>query len=161
MSINIKTDFAAEYYLDEWFIDQVHNNSDSLLTFGDKYILIETSFMNKPNQLESIFFTLLNKGFKPILAHPERYTYAYDNLSLYDDWIARGFLFQLNTVSITGYYSPMAKKASKYLIDNKMISFIGTDCHGKRHLDRLKEAKKTPLYAQLINTNNILNNTLL
>lgn len=160
-NIAVKTEFAAEYYLDEWFIEQVQHNIDSLLTFGDRYILIETSFMNKPNQLENIFFTLLSKGFKPILAHPERYTYAYNDFSIYDDWISRGILLQLNTISITGYYSPMAKKAAKYLIENKMISFTGTDCHGARHLDNLEKAKKLPLYAQLINTNNLLNNTLL
>ena len=159
--IIVKTAFAAEYYLDEWFIEQVKLNPDSLLTFGDKYILIETSFMNKPNQMENIFFTLLSKGFKPIIAHPERYTYAYNDFSIYDDWKSRGILLQLNTISITGYYSPMAKKASKYLIDNEMISFTGTDCHGQRHLDKLEEAKKTSLYTKLINTNPLLNDTLL
>ncbi len=159
--LKIELDFAAEYYLDEWLINEVNTQPEKLLNFGDKYILIETSFMNKPAQMEKMFFILLSKGYKPVLAHPERYTYAYDNFEIYDNWIERGILLQLNTTSITGYYSKMAQKASKYLIDKKYISFIGTDCHTARHLDRLEEAKKSPLYSKLINHNPLLNNSLL
>ncbi|HSI89732.1 MAG TPA: CpsB/CapC family capsule biosynthesis tyrosine phosphatase, partial [Adhaeribacter sp.] len=65
----IELAFAAEYYLDEWFIRRLENN-DKLLTFGDNYLLFETSYINEPSFLKEAVFSMQSAGYKPVLAHP-------------------------------------------------------------------------------------------
>lgn len=155
--INVRIEAAAEYYLDEGFVKKL--DSEKLLTFGDNYLLVETSYMNKPRQLEEVFFKLKTKGYKPILAHPERYVYMYDDFSEYEKLYERGILFQLNINSLTGYYSPKAKQIAEKLIDQKMINFAGTDCHAERHLERFSDAIHLKHYHKLLDLD-LLNYTL-
>ncbi len=158
-NINISIDAAAEYYLDEWFIQKLQNK-EPLLTFGEKYVLFETSFINEPTQLHQTIFLIRSAGYIPVLAHPERYVYLYNDFSAFQKIYDMDVLFQLNINSLTGYYSKYAKKFAEKLIDNKMVDFVGTDCHGKRHTQGLMNAKKTQYYKKLQSLN-ILNNSLL
>ena len=63
--IKIQIDAAAEYYIDEIFLEKVKAGED-LLTFGNQYILVETGFINKPQMLLDIFFHLEMAGYKPL-----------------------------------------------------------------------------------------------
>lgn len=157
-NVDVKVSAAAEYYLDEWFIEKVHAN-EKLLVMGDNYLLVETSYMNKPRQLEEILFELKTKGYKPILAHPERYTYMYEDFGNYNRLFDTGVYFQINLNSLSGYYSDMAKNVAKKLIDKQMVHFIGTDLHGRRHLDVLSKSMKTKTYSKLENIH-LLNDQL-
>ena len=69
--IQIEIEAAAEYYMDEIFLEKV-KGGEEILSFGGGYILVETGFINKPQMLLDIIFHLEMAGFKPILAHPER-----------------------------------------------------------------------------------------
>ena len=144
--------------LDEGFPDKIKEGN--LLTFGDKYILIETSFMVKPQILTKVFFELKTQRFKPILAHPERYCYMWDSFSGYDELKDAGFLFQLNINSLSGVYSERAEKAARYLIKNRMIDFVGTDTHNEKHLERLETAFQEKAIQNLIQSGDLLNFTL-
>src|SRR5665213_213954 len=64
--IPIEIDAAAEYYLDEKFLDKLI--SPDVLTFGNNYILFETSYINKPENLYSSIFAIQQRGLKPVLA---------------------------------------------------------------------------------------------
>lgn len=156
--VDIQIEAAAEYYMDDWFINQV-NRKMPLLTFGDKYLLFETSFMNKPRQFFDAIFKLQTQGYKPILAHPERYTYLQNNFDLVKQIHKKNILLQLNLNSLDGYYGKSAQKLAEKLIDNKMISFAGSDCHGKRHLDTLVKVQKKKYYQKLRNLA-LINNQL-
>ena len=156
--IPIQIEAAAEYYFDEYFIDLVEEKID-LLTFGDNYVLFEIGFMNEPLKLKSMIFDLLTLGYKPVLAHPERYFYYHQKLENFQELIDRGVLLQLNINSITGYYSKKVKKVAEKLIDNRMIHFIGSDCHNERHFDAMKEAVGQKMYKKITSLE-ILNDTL-
>ena len=69
---DISIDAAAEYYLDEGLMTKLEDG-DEILTFGGKYLLFETSFINKPIYLEQFIFNALSQGMVPVMAHPERY----------------------------------------------------------------------------------------
>ena len=99
-------------------------------------------------------------GLKPILAHPERYEYMYRNHELALELVERGALLQLNLNSISGYYSVPARKVSEWLIDKKLVHFVGTDCHNQKHFNLLKESIKLPYFDKLLKLD-LLNNTLL
>ncbi len=157
-NINIEIEAAAEYYLDEFFIEIINNNQP-LMTFGNNYVLFETSFMNKPRNLEEVIFLLSTKGYKPVLAHPERYIYLANDFSSYEELKSKGVLFQLNYISLSGYYSPVVKKTAEKLVDAGLIDMIGSDCHGQRHLDAI-EKTKTSKYMKKLAKLPLLNNSL-
>lgn len=135
----VEVEAAAEYYLDETFLTNLENNG-KFLTFGDNYLLFETSFINKPTFLIEAVFKISAHGYKPVLAHPERYIYIQENMKILEDLLERDVLMQLNINSLTGYYSKAARKLAEKLIDNNYISFLGSDCHNERHLAVIREA---------------------
>lgn len=150
---------AAEYYLDEWFIDGLKKD-ERKLTFGDNLILVETSYMNKPANLFEVIFEMQSRGYKPVLAHPERYLYMYDEYEGYKEIYDRGVLFQLNINSLSGYYSKGAKAIAEKLIADDMVDFLGTDCHGMKHVNPMLKSFATKAFGK-INSQRILNNQLL
>lgn len=156
--LTIQLEAAAEYYVDEWLDEKIQ--SGNILTFGDKYVLIETGFMETPPRLTQVIFDLKINGYKPVLAHPERYSYLTPGSEIMDQISNSGVLFQINLLSILGYYSPQAKKLAEYYIKEKKVSFIGGDVHNMKHLFLVQEeAVRHPLYAQLVDLP-LLNNSL-
>jgi protein-tyrosine phosphatase len=156
--LNITIDAAAEYYLDEQFIQKL--NSPDVLTFGKNYLLFETSYINRPENLYSCIFAIQAKGLKPVMAHPERYPFFYEDFGEYKKLHDRGVLLQINTNSLTGYYSPGAKMIAMKLIDNNMVDFIGTDCHHQKHLDALKHCQNEKYLRRIISYELLLNKFL-
>jgi protein-tyrosine phosphatase len=149
---------AAEYYVDEKIVEYVEKNGE-MLSFGNNYVLIETSFLNKPNILNDFIFLLQSKGYKPVLAHPERYIYIQENYNLIKEFISKNVLLQVNVNALVGYYSPAAKKLAEFIIKNKHISFLGSDIHNEKHLSVYQKAIKTK-YFQKCRQLPILNNSL-
>jgi tyrosine-protein phosphatase YwqE len=146
---NMQLDFAAEYYLDEWFIRKLENN-EKLLTFGDNYLLFETSYINEPSFLKDAVFQIQSAGYKPVLAHPERYTYLYGKFSDLEKLREAGVLMQLNLNSLGGYYSEGAKRVAEKLVDAKMVEFAGTDAHSMKHLTFLQKAMASKYFGKLM-----------
>jgi protein-tyrosine phosphatase len=156
--INIEFEAAAEYYLDEHFDALI--DADDVLTFGKKHVLFELAFMAEPDILKNILFKLQMKGYRPILAHPERYGYWHKELHQFHDLFDRDILLQVNINSLTGTYSPEVQKTAEYLIDNNLVTFMGTDCHHHGHIDLVKQAQKLPHLHKIIESGNLKNNQL-
>lgn len=156
--IDITVEAAAEYYLDETFENKL--NKGNLLTLGDNYLLFELSYINYPNNLKDIVRKMNDKGYKPILAHPERYPYFYNSIENYHQAKEYGCYFQLNTISLTGYYGKQTQKVAEELVDNNLINFVGSDMHHLRHADALKNSLLTP-HVELLLSEYPLQNELL
>ncbi len=137
-NIPITIDAAAEYYIDEGFMQKL--SSGKILTINGKYLLVEISYMNPPDNLPQAFFEIGLAGYTPLLAHPERYPFWYPKFDEYRRLKDQGILFQVNIGSIAGYYGPGAKKIAEKLIDENLVDFIGSDLHGDRHLQAMKIA---------------------
>ena len=146
--ISMEIEAAAEYYIDEILLEKI-KAGEQLLTFGDGYILVETGFINKPQMLLETIFQLEMAGYKPILAHPERYQYLLSDEALLEDLIARGIFFQVNLLSLTGFYSKQVKDFAENLLDRRLVKFFGTDCHNERYLDMLETLPKQKIYSQI------------
>lgn len=125
--------FAAEYMIDPNFEKLFQN--DPLLTLKDNYVLIEISYINAPIQLYDILFELQIAGYKPVLAHPERYPYYYSNLQAYTKLKNAGCLFQLNLLSTVGYYGVDVAKTCELLLKKGLIDFVGSDVHHNKHIE--------------------------
>ncbi len=157
--IVIDIDAAAEYYMDEVFFERVLSGQ-KLLTFGDNYILVETGFINKPQMLLDIIFHLEMAGYKPILAHPERYQYLIADKKLQEELIERRLLFQVNLLSLTGFYSKQVKEFGEMLVERNVVALFGTDCHNARYLDMLETLPKHKKIYEKIQTLDLINTRL-
>ena len=147
---------AAEYYLDENLFAQI-KNKEPLLTFGDRYLLFETNFVSEPLQLKEFIFQATSQGYRLVLAHPERYGYM--TMAKAEDLRNRGVLFQLNTLSIVGYYSSPIQKMARLLIEKGWVDFLGSDCHNPLQALALKQAWSNK-YVQRALSLPLLNNTI-
>ena len=140
--LHIELEAAAEYYLDDGFLKLLKQGN--LLTFGtEKYLLVEVSYINYPENIHQFVFDILAKGYTPVLAHPERYPYWAMKFEEFARLKAMGFLFQLNTTSLSGYYGPDVKKTAEKLAAQNMIDFIGSDTHHDKHIIALRRSLKS------------------
>lgn len=153
--IPLQVDAAAEYYFDSEFSAKI--SGGQILTFGNKYVLFELSYLNAPEGLGEMIFQLKTSGYTPVLAHPERYPFWYSNPDKFTEIKSRGALLQLNINSLTGFYSPAAKKIAEWLIDQNMIDFLGTDCHHQGHLKLMRKAVQERHLKKLIDSGRLLN----
>jgi tyrosine-protein phosphatase YwqE len=145
-NIDIDISAAAEHYFDETFEKRITDGQ--LMTMGDNHVLFEFSFINLPPNYIQVVQRLKDLGYRPILAHPERYSYMtleqYKNLH---DW---GCDFQLNTISLTGYYGKDVKTTAEMLIDNNLIDYISSDMHHPRHAGAFRDALHTTYIQKLL-----------
>ncbi len=139
---------AAEYYMDEFFLEKVRADGD-ILCFNGKHVLVETSFMNRPVFFRQVLFEIRTKGYIPVLAHPERYIYLQENYNEVEELVQSGVKLQINLLSLGGYYSPNAKKLAQWLIKNGHYSFFGTDAHSTEHLDIIQEVYSSKLFSSI------------
>lgn len=122
-----------EYRIDDFFLNLLENNN--LVTLPGKFILIENPFANEPWGLESIIHELLNLDFNPILAHPERYAYyALRHRDRYKRLHDIGVYFQVNMLSLAGYYGKSERSTALYLLKEGLVQFVGTDIHREAHM---------------------------
>ncbi len=156
--VKLTLEAAAEYYLDEWFIQKLKNNQE-LLTFGSNYLLFETGFMAPPKQLFEVIFEIQAQGYQPVFAHPERYNYLQDDFEMVQKMVERGVLLQLNLNSLNGYYGKPAKELAEKIIDQQWVSFLGTDCHKLGHLQHLQKSFRENSF-QKISIEKLLNHSL-
>ncbi len=112
LGLNVKIHAAAEYMLDSAFA-KILDNDEQLLTLYNKDILVELPFAGMPPNANEVFFKLQTKGYRVILAHPERYSYMQQDKSEYEDLVDRNIKLQVNLNSFTGAYGPQVKKRLK------------------------------------------------
>lgn len=127
---------SGEYRIDPYLDRLLRQNLVRPLPAG--WILIENPFMQEPWDLHDFIYDLTQRGYRPILAHPERYTYYHRNLShlnrLHDH-----IHFQVNILSLAGYYGNDIRHAARHLLHHDLIDFIATDIHHQRHADAIHQ----------------------
>lgn len=137
---NVELKLAAENMLDNLFLERFAD--ENLLTMElpeGETLLVETSYFNPPMELWAVLDDIRKHGFRPLLAHPERYVYM--GRKEYDRLKEIGVYLQLNLPSlIGGYGSEAAKKAAKLLADGAYERF-GSDIHRLSAFKSAIEAK--------------------
>lgn len=121
---------AAEYMLDTVFEKRLE--AKDLLTMDDDVVLVEASVMAESYDLKGTLREIMSAGYRPLLAHPERYRYM--TLKDYDELHEMGVWFQLNIGTVTGYYGTDAQRKALYILDKGWYRTSGSDCHRLRSL---------------------------
>jgi len=130
---SIALHLASENMMDTLFANRLE--ADELLPMGSGHdcLLVETSYYTPPINMKELFDRTKSKGYKPILAHPERYRYM--NRLDYKYWRQEGVLLQLNVSSLTGDYGQEAKAKAEWLLRQGMYDLCGTDTHAIEQTD--------------------------
>lgn len=126
----LRLHLAAEYMLDNLFRERLKNKD--FLLHGEDRVLVETSVVAPPLDLEEMLSELMSAGFRPLLAHPERY--AYMRPGDYARFHEKGILFQLNLPSLVGTYGPEAAARAEDLLKRGWYCMAGSDCHRQRRI---------------------------
>jgi protein-tyrosine phosphatase len=134
----VKISAAAEYMMDQNFHELIEK--EKLLVLRDKYVLVEMSYFQAPINLKEILFKLQTMGYRPVLAHPERYAYYHSkDLSKYEELKNRGCYFQMNALSLSSHYGKNMQQTAFLLLEKGMIDFIGSDVHREQHLEKIEK----------------------
>ncbi|MFT3703628.1 MAG: histidinol phosphatase [Agriterribacter sp.] len=157
--INIDIHAAAEYFLDDHF-DTLLEKKEPLLTIKDNLILVEFSFASIPLDYKQKIFSIQLNGYKPILAHPERYSYLHQKPEIYEELRNAGCYFQVNLLSLIGYYGKSIQQAAERLLKKGQIELLGTDMHHDRHLNNLQNPALLQKANEIANTLPLLNNQM-
>lgn len=145
VAFSIKLGAAAEY-----MIDQDFTLNQSFCSLDQRHLLIEMSYLNESPGISQTIFDLEIKGYHPVLAHPERYTFYFKEKSRLKRFREKGCLLQLNLLSVLGYYGKEVKQCAEYLLKEKMYDLAGTDLHHDKHLDTLTNAVRSGKLYDLI-----------
>ena len=152
---------SGEYRIDSYFVDLLEKGL--VRPLAGPYLLVENSFNTEPYNLDEALFDLSTRGYKPVLAHPERYLYYHHTPNRYRQLHANGTLFQCNLLSLGGYYGKEIKKTAEWMLENGMLDFLGTDLHGMRHVEFIERYMGSPDFARLSRSleGHLLNDTII
>ena len=95
-----------------------------------------------------------------ILAHPERYAYYYDDKKIYKELHEQGCEFQVNLLSLAGYYNKRAKEVAEWLISKQMVDYLGSDLHNSSHVLHINKYLSGKEYPKHMRNIHIKNNHL-
>ena len=129
----IKLHLAAEYMMDALFEERL--SQGDLLSLGDQgnQLLVETSYFTPPMDMDSILKQIKQKGYYPVLAHPERYVYM--DKERYTELKNKDIRFQLNLSSLAGAYGSEAKDKAHWILKHNYYNLAGSDLHSSRNME--------------------------
>lgn len=142
---------AAEYMLDNLFEERLE--AHDLLTMEDDHVLVEASTIAAPYDFKGTLARIMSEGYRPLLAHPERYRYLTEKD--YEAFREMGVGFQLNLASLTGYYGESTARKAEWILKKGWYKAFGSDCHRLRSIKEQfeREAISTAVKASLIEIN--------
>lgn len=129
-NINIKIISAAEVFFNTNLLELSH---EPIATVKNKFMLIEFNPNFLPPIIDEIFFQLKCSGIYPIIAHPERYRFVQNDISIVKKWINKDYFIQLNAGSIMGFSGKMMQKTAFSLLKNEYCHLIGSDAHDNQN----------------------------
>lgn len=126
--INIKVYSGQEVYFTENILKDYLDGNIGTLN-DSRYMLIEFNMNRFEENIFDIIYELQVRGITPIIAHPERYRSIIKNPVEINRFIDEGYLFQLDSGSLTGNFGKEVKKTAEILLANGIYNFIGSDAH--------------------------------
>lgn len=104
-----------------------------LLTLNQsRYPLVEFEFVSDGIPETEILRQILQAGYRPLVAHPERYVYAQRDPELLNAWVRMGCLLQVNKGSLTGRFGRASQMLALELVDRGMATVVASDAHSSR-----------------------------
>lgn len=99
---------------------------------GSRYPLIEFPFEGFARQATGVLAEVLAAGYRPVVAHPERYQYVQQDPALLNVWADMGCLLQINRGSLLGRFGPVEQELSLSMVDRGFVCAVASDAHSSR-----------------------------
>lgn len=122
----VEVHLGAEYMMDNLFSERLEQ-APLLTTYEKDTVLVETSTVFPPLNMDGTLERIKSKGYYPMLAHPERYLYMKE--ADYRNLYHKGIQLQLNLPSLNGAYGEEEKERAEWLLERGMYYCYGTDTH--------------------------------
>lgn len=149
---------AGEYRIDSFFQQRIEDNK--FLLVGGHYLLVELSLHQQVMGLDQLFFDLQMKNHEIILAHPERYPYFTGSASLLEHFKDMGINFQVNILSLSGFYGETPRRKAYEMIENGWVEYLGTDMHNTLYARALIDATHDKKIEKLVSHHQFLNSQI-
>ena len=132
---------GAEYMVDDTLLCHLGKGVSDMLTVPGDRVLIEMSYYGISPQIFDVVSCLSEMGYRPVLAHPERYLYMDGQMDFFDKLFGMGCVLQLNLFSVTGAYGEASVRIMKDLMERQYYRHVGTDTHSLRQLETIYESR--------------------
>ena len=96
---------------------------------GTKFFLTEFAFGEEPAFCFDVLQRCRELGFRPVIAHPERYLFVQDEPAIAYEWCTRGYALQLNKGSLLGRFGRPAQLTAELLMDHGLAACVASDAH--------------------------------
>jgi protein-tyrosine phosphatase len=96
---------------------------------GTGWLLVEPPFAGWPVRLPKLIGDLEMRGFRVLVAHPERAEAVQHNPDRLRDLVGRGALVQSNASSFTGGHGKLVAQTAKALLRNELVHILASDAH--------------------------------
>lgn len=149
---------GGEYRIDSGFAKRLEN--PRFLQVGGKYVLVEFSLHQQMMGCDEMIFDMQMKGYEVILAHPERYPYLSVGSSRMEQLKNQGVFFQINVLSLGGFYGDEAKRRAFTMLEEGMVEFMGTDTHNALYAQALTDLSRNRKVEKVLEKYEFLNKTL-
>lgn len=150
---------GSEIFLTYDIIDLLKEYKPSTIN-KTNYILIELPLREHFCNLRNTINKLKENNYKPILAHPERYSIIHKDFNLLFELQEMGVIFQSNYGSILGVYGSKPKKTIKKMLKTNLVTLFGSDVHREKTIyPKIPKAlKKISKYVSENQLDNLTNN---
>ncbi|WP_117767501.1 CpsB/CapC family capsule biosynthesis tyrosine phosphatase [Blautia sp. OF03-15BH] len=89
---------------------------------NSRYVLLEFSPHDTYSRIQEAVTKLMRAGYRPVIAHVERYQCLHKQKARLEEFQEQGVLFQVNYNSI---------KKNKWLFQQGFVDLLSTDCHNE------------------------------
>ncbi|MDP8286179.1 MAG: CpsB/CapC family capsule biosynthesis tyrosine phosphatase [Candidatus Electryonea clarkiae] len=126
--LNILLHSGAELYCEPDVVSKV--KKEELTLAHSNYVLIETALQRFPDNFEEILFNFQQEGFRPIIAHAERFSPFINNIDHLLTIVNREIYVQMNSGSIFGVFGNAVKEQALEMLNLGCVHVIASDVHG-------------------------------
>lgn len=96
---------------------------------GSHYPLVEFHFHGSGQEETEILESLIQCGYQPVVAHPERYIYVQRDPELLNTWVELGCLLQVNRGSLLGRFGREAAAMAYAMLERRFVAVVASDAH--------------------------------
>ena len=129
IDFGIAVDQGYEIQLDPGLAHRLANGAPVTLA-GSSTVLVELPFAGWPHHAEQSLFELQAAGFRPLLAHPERYAAAQSDIEKVVQLAERGVMLQITFSSLAGLFGRNGQRVAEELLRRNLATVLATDAHG-------------------------------
>ncbi len=129
---------AGEYFADDYFVKLIEQGDLLYTPIGnERWVLLEFPYLQESPYATTCLAALVSHGYRPVIAHVERYRFVAQTPNAWLDQFARyGSVLQGDIGSLAGQHGEDVKRFAGWLLTRNHIAIWGTDIHKSRQIER-------------------------